>query len=400
MSQERRATPRARVPGTFVHCDGAAGEHIQADVLDLSAGGLFIPTPRPLAAGKRVTLRLQVGGVSAPWWSALGRVIWVRESGKGGAPAGMGVKILDIEEDGAVEQIGRLVQERLTTSVSKIKAPARERTVLGIGTAAPAPATTPPPAAAAPARPAEDEWDRPTVIGEMGAAVEREKTMLGVGTTTTAKPLERERSVALPDPDGWDVAPAKEEPPAVVVTPAVIVSAASDAPPVSDPPPDAPPPAREATAPIDLMRKVDKPRASEPPDSEEPLVAAGVPRGSRGGWIVLLVILVGAGVAAYRFQDRWLPRVRAMMGAPASGPAEQPASTPAPAPSASASAAASAPAPRASASSMATASSSASAKGVPSNAPAIAKPPAPIAPPQPPAPPAAAPAKKADDNPY
>jgi len=193
MSQERRAAPRARVPGSFVHCDTAEGERIQANVLNVSTGGLFIPTTTPLAQGKRFSLRIRVGGGPVPWWAALARVIWVRDSPTSDGPAGMGVKILDFDDDAASAAISRLIQEHLTVS-----APQREGTVPGVG--------------------APVESERPTLI-DGPAAPARERTVLGLGAPEPPPPA--------PEPSSVEPDPAPEPPPPV--------SASRSAPPDSDP---------------------------------------------------------------------------------------------------------------------------------------------------------------------
>ena len=132
MPDERRKARRARIPGMRVTIEGADGERVEAEVLDVGSGGLFIRTTNPLAVGKRLSLEIQ-NGAGGPTWSALGRVVWNRATGTKDAAPGMGVKLIDVE-DAVVAAIARVVE----TSSS---APVRERTVLGIraGTTAPAP---------------------------------------------------------------------------------------------------------------------------------------------------------------------------------------------------------------------------------------------------------------------
>jgi hypothetical protein len=177
MSQERRAAPRARVPGSFVHCETAEGERIQATVLNVSTAGLFIPTTTPFVAGKRFSLRIRVGGGPVPWWAGLARVIWVRDSATGDGPAGMGAKILDFDDDAASAAIARVIEEHLTAP--PVNAAQRERTVLGVGS------------------PSAVESERPTLI-EAPVAPTRERTVLGVGAAQPPPPA-REPSSVEPD---------------------------------------------------------------------------------------------------------------------------------------------------------------------------------------------------------
>ena len=77
MSEERRTTHRAHVPGVHATYETASGELQRAEVLDLAVGGLFLRSDAPTAVGKRVALDIVVSGEPAPW-SALGRVVWIR----------------------------------------------------------------------------------------------------------------------------------------------------------------------------------------------------------------------------------------------------------------------------------------------------------------------------------
>jgi uncharacterized protein (TIGR02266 family) len=113
--------------------EAAAGEILEADVLDVGAGGLFIRTAKPVAVGKRLSLEVAaVAGIAA--WTALGRVVWTRETGSSDAPPGMGVKLIDAD-DMVVAAIGRAVEAREKARTGAVAVPSRERTVLGLGAA-------------------------------------------------------------------------------------------------------------------------------------------------------------------------------------------------------------------------------------------------------------------------
>ena len=150
MPDERRGSKRAHITGVRVTYESASGERVDADALDLSTGGLFVRTSTPLGVGKRITLEIQVVGEPAAW-SALGRVVWVRPQAAPGMPAGMGVKLIDVE-DTVVAAIDHLVETREPTSpgvgagvkgeiapvvpvVMAPPAPERERTLMGVGSA-------------------------------------------------------------------------------------------------------------------------------------------------------------------------------------------------------------------------------------------------------------------------
>jgi|GEM_PF-752622 len=163
MADERRSARRARLSGVHVTYESAAGDRVEGEVRDLAAGGLFICTAAPLAVGKRIAVDLHVAGEDGPW-AALGRVVWRRPAPEGDdKPAGMGVKLIDVDEV-VVAAIQRLVETRERTEpglgsegagkaaaapIVAVAAPPRERTILGVG-GIPAPAAPPeqaPPAA-------------------------------------------------------------------------------------------------------------------------------------------------------------------------------------------------------------------------------------------------------------
>jgi uncharacterized protein (TIGR02266 family) len=146
MPEERRSAPRARISGARVVYESATGDHTETDALNLGRGGLFLRAAKPLPVGKRLALEIQVAGELVPW-SALGRVVWVREHDDGERhPAGMGVKLIDAE-DTVVATIERLVAGRVHTEPGGVDSPPqpapvapivsvghpRERTMQGVG---------------------------------------------------------------------------------------------------------------------------------------------------------------------------------------------------------------------------------------------------------------------------
>jgi uncharacterized protein (TIGR02266 family) len=247
MSEERRGGRRSPISGVRVTYESGTGEKIEADVLDLASGGVFIRTDTPLSVGKRIAVDLTVIGEPGPW-SALGRVVWVRATGEPGRPAGMGVKLIDID-DATLAAIERLVETR-------------EPTAPGIGDASPVSTA-------------------PVVAG----APERERTLMGVGAGSEPPP-------PLESPK---VEPRKVEPPKEPAKePAKDVE-----PPAPEPEParaSAPP--REQSVAIDLVTQ-------KPPRSAPPIVARDT-GGGAGRWIVVLLLLVVAGIAAYVLIDGFL----------------------------------------------------------------------------------------------
>ncbi len=166
MPEERRSAPRARISGARVTYESATGDQTETDALNLARGGLFVRAAKPLAVGKRLAIEIQMAGELVPW-SAVGRVVWIRQEDEGERrPPGMGIKLIDAD-DAVVATIDRLVAERAHTEpgVGEIdpsrggvvatpiiaSGPARERTILGVGSGFPA-RLAPPERSATPAR--------------------------------------------------------------------------------------------------------------------------------------------------------------------------------------------------------------------------------------------------------
>ncbi len=272
MSDVRRATRRVRLPGVQVTYEGATGERQQARVVDLSREGLYIPSAKPLAVGKRLTLEIQpIGEPTA--WSALGRVVWARDADDGDErPAGMAVKIIDAE-DAVVAAIERLLEAREPTERglgfgdtifpvrprARSNPPAREKTMLGVGADA-----TPAPAA-------------PIVIAVPG----RESTVLDVGKPEA-------------NADSRGVSPAIDP-----IAPRNL--------PVFAP---APEPAHAAKASEPDEPKAEVPEAPSPNGAEERAaerssVEPPAKRRSAAG-LSLFVLVVAGGIAGYAFRARIL----------------------------------------------------------------------------------------------
>jgi uncharacterized protein (TIGR02266 family) len=126
MQQERRNAHRAHIPGVKLTFESATDEPEEATALDISPDGIFIRTARPAAVGKRLAIELRLPADERSW-SALGRVRWSRAGGDATRPSGMGVQLIDIDE-AAFDAIRRALESL---------PPSRERTVRGIGVAAP-----------------------------------------------------------------------------------------------------------------------------------------------------------------------------------------------------------------------------------------------------------------------
>lgn len=248
MPDERRGSKRAHISGVRVTYESASGERVEADALDLSTGGLFVRTSTPLGVGKRITLDIQVFGEPSSW-SALGRVVWVRPQAAPGMPAGMGVKLIDVE-DSVVAAIETLVETREPTSP-------------GVGAGVKAEIAPVAPVVMAPPVP------------------ERERTLMGVGSADSEKPP----------------ALKSDRPP----TPAVRVPAPA-------PQPREASIEREASIAIELVtgRPPASMPSSRPPPAPAPRAQEASRSGTGGRWIVILLLLVVAGIAAYVLLDGFL----------------------------------------------------------------------------------------------
>lgn len=107
MPDDRRTARRAILPGVRATFEGATGQQQHADVPNLGRGGIFLQTDSPVPVGKRLSLEIHVIGQPGPW-SALGRVAWARWLAGEEGPAGMGVKLIDVD-DAVSEAIDALV---------------------------------------------------------------------------------------------------------------------------------------------------------------------------------------------------------------------------------------------------------------------------------------------------
>ena len=272
MAEERRSAPRARISGARVTYESANGDHTETDALNLARGGLFVRTERPLAVGKRLALEIQVAGELVPW-SALGRVVWIREHDDGDRrPAGMGVKLIDVE-DSVAATIERLVAGRAHID-GGIDSP-------------------PQPALVAP-------------IVSVGAA--RERTIHGLGASSfpvAERPIPREAAA----PPSMTPEPEEAREPSVVVD---LVSRST--------------PTGPTEANGRRSKETLRPAA---PYLEAAMSSTAPPTAKRGngrGWMFVLLLLVATGAAAYLLLDGGIDRVRT--SEPAAAPRPSPAAAP------------------------------------------------------------------------
>lgn len=396
MAEERRSARRARIAGVRVTYESATGDHVETDALNLGPGGLFVRSAKQLAVGKRISLEIQVAGELVPW-SALGRVVWTRERDEGERrPAGMGVKLIDVE-DSVVTTIERLVAGREPTEAVPADAALPARDPAAIGAESSVEATPPAPV--------------------VQVAPSRERTILGVGAA--AAPVEQSgprgqgaphdqiavheasvsREPSAPRAPGVAPKPAALREPSVVID---LVARDHDAGSSSD---DAAIRTADVSATLRGQRVARNSLRASPYEAAHASEAPTLKRRKRGGgafWVIVLVILAIAAAVGYVVADGDVVHVlrpSEPVAAPPAAPAPPRPSTPL---TVTAPAVAIPPA----ASAISTASASVSATPLPAATPSAAptapkKPPSTVPPPARPAvePPAKRPAPP-PDNPY
>jgi uncharacterized protein (TIGR02266 family) len=253
---------------------------IEAEVLDVGTGGVFILTPAPVSPGKRLSLEFFLAGETTRW-SALARVLWVRPSGSPDGPPGMGVKFIDAD-DAVITLIERLADSREQTDPGTGGVmPPRERTMLGMGLV---------------------EEKAPAAMPIVNLGPQRNKTMLGIQAPRPQDIPEAPRDFVETPASGGE--PLPQEVPAPLPEP------------LAAPPPPEPTEDEEGEALELVTKKPDRteskpPVAAKEPESSEPvseelLAAAGVPhrRGKRRTWLVVLLVLAMMGGGVYLFRHR------------------------------------------------------------------------------------------------
>jgi uncharacterized protein (TIGR02266 family) len=98
-----------RLP-THIHIDlGGGANHQFTTVRDISQGGLFIATRRPLEVGSVVQLILEIDLAESPL-EVSGTVSRVRSEPRGGEPVGMGISFSRLDPE-VQQAISRIVQK-------------------------------------------------------------------------------------------------------------------------------------------------------------------------------------------------------------------------------------------------------------------------------------------------
>jgi hypothetical protein len=267
---------------------GDAGEGVARET---TLAGTFIETATPLEAGALLALELVCGDTKV---TIDARVTSSRKLAEGpDAPAGMAIRFLELPDD-VQGELRRILAASLP----------REKTVLGVGGAAP----VPPPAektilgvGGPPAESTQLGLGAPTP-----AQIAEERAKAAGGATTAAGPPEKEPSWG-PEISGT---PIESEPPPLVPPPGSEAATRAAAPvePAPPPPPPAEPAFAPEPAPLPSLAEPPPPYdgGPSPPPSYggrgEVSVAAGVPKKSGVfRWLVVLSILAGGGAAAYMY---------------------------------------------------------------------------------------------------
>lgn len=95
--RERRGDPRAEVD-VEVHYR-TAQEFLSAYTRNISGGGIFVRTQRPLALNQGVRVRFTLPGVSRSF-ECNGTVVWANPpSNRSSLPAGMGIKLENLDPE-------------------------------------------------------------------------------------------------------------------------------------------------------------------------------------------------------------------------------------------------------------------------------------------------------------
>ncbi|HEX7603205.1 MAG TPA: PilZ domain-containing protein, partial [Polyangiaceae bacterium] len=240
MVQERRAYLRKVITATAAI--DSAGERIEGFCHNVSRGGCFLATTSVVPIGKELVVEIRLsGGATLP---AKGRVVWVRETSAGNAPAGMGVAFLEIGPE-ALATIGQLAAPPARA--------ARSQTVIGVA----------PPAAATIAAAIKKRDD--ALLKEVRAA-ELSWTEVPLPSSTSEPPP------ALPPepaPPPEPIPPPPAEPPPAAPSPKAPTPTPTAPPAVAEPTEPAPPTLSDEIAPLEPPPPPIESLAPPPPPTPE-----------------------------------------------------------------------------------------------------------------------------------
>lgn len=111
---EKRVYPRQPIR---IKVDFTSSDSVQSVfALNISAGGIFLSTHRPLPCGSRVVLQLSLPNLDSTV-EVLGEVVWsnAHQDGQIGFPEGMGIKFLNLSNL-VQEQVGTFQSGRMGNS--------------------------------------------------------------------------------------------------------------------------------------------------------------------------------------------------------------------------------------------------------------------------------------------
>src|SRR4051794_571810 len=76
---DARENPRAQISGITATYEAGPNQVVEGEVLDISAGGLFIKVATPLHVGRRMGVEIRIVNEPTPI-TAVGRVVWSRQA--------------------------------------------------------------------------------------------------------------------------------------------------------------------------------------------------------------------------------------------------------------------------------------------------------------------------------
>jgi uncharacterized protein (TIGR02266 family) len=91
MSNQRQ---HPRLPVSLTVSYPSRGDMVRDLVTNLSPGGLFVRTSKPLPIGTEVDLEVQVAGDET--LNVRGKVVWLRDRATANAPEGMGIQFTGV----------------------------------------------------------------------------------------------------------------------------------------------------------------------------------------------------------------------------------------------------------------------------------------------------------------
>ncbi len=201
-SKEKRAPTALKVK----YKSESIEEFIEQAGLNISRGGIFVRTKKPMAAGTPLKFEFQLSD-STPVIRGVGRVVWSREKDEDKSrPSGMGVKFLKLDP------AGRSLVERIVNERGQVRS-RFDAKVIEKPTAPQKESSVPPPV------PAEARVKAPTTTGPVSARVPEKKQKSQVQDVGEFLASALSESGVEHKPATEPLAPAEEKPKPVEIKP-------------------------------------------------------------------------------------------------------------------------------------------------------------------------------------